>query len=176
MVGAVRQRHHVGRKRHGRAAGTSARRPAAIIGVQRRAEDGIVGVRAKTEFRHIGLADEDGPGLAQPCHHRAISFRDMVAEERRALGGRQARHVLQVFHGNRQAVQGTDGAAARQDFVMLPRFGHQAGAVDAGDDGVDLRVHRIDPVEEGFHDRLGGALALRDLGGERGGGQAGWVG
>ena len=66
VIRTVGQRQHAQREGDRGAATAAARGARLLIGVEGRAIDGIVGVRAEAKLRRIGLADDDGAGVAQP--------------------------------------------------------------------------------------------------------------
>ena len=92
------------------------------------------------------------PALAQARHHGRIGLGNRVAEQWRALGGRQADNFLKILHRHRHAVQRANGSALGQNLILLTRFSQQAWPVDAGDDGVDAGIDRVDPLQKGRHD------------------------
>ena len=81
-----------------------------VVGVQRGAEDGVVGVRAEAELRRVGLADED---RARPCERARRRCASVVGhevlEDRRAQRGADAGGVRQVLGGLREAVHASRG-------------------------------------------------------------------
>ena len=67
----------------------------------RRTEDRIEGLRTKTKFRHVRLAQDDRSRLLLPLHDAAIEIRHVVFVQRGAIGRADAVGLVQVFHGNR---------------------------------------------------------------------------
>jgi hypothetical protein len=61
------------------------------------AEDLVEGLRACTEFRDVGLAEEDGAGSAHARDQQVIFRGDVVFEKRRAIGGADAGGIDQVL-------------------------------------------------------------------------------
>ena len=147
-VGPVGKRHHAaGQGRTGAPAG-SARGTRGVIGIARHAIDGVIAVRAKAEFRRIGLADDHRPCPAQPRHHRAVGGRNMVAEGGRAIGGDDPRRFGQILDRHGQTLQRT-----RRRPLGL---GQQRVAVAQRHDGVDRRIGLVDPVQRFPHQFSGG--------------------
>ena len=65
IIAAVGDRQHPQRQRNRGAAAAAARGARLVIGIAGDAIDRIEGVRAETELRRVGLADEDRAGRAQ---------------------------------------------------------------------------------------------------------------
>ena len=149
-IAAVGQRHHVERQRHRRAAAGAAGRPGGIEGVECRPEDRVIGVGAKAEFGDVGLADDDGAGLADPLHEELVLVRHETGECRRAEGRAQPPGQGKVLDGNGQAGQRAGGIwRTRIGGVGVTQY---VGAVAQRNDGVDQWVRRLDAVEEGRND------------------------
>ena len=111
-----------------------------VIGVEGRAIDGIVGVRAEAKLRRVGLADDDGAGVAQPLDQEAVRRRYEILQERGAPGRADALDRQQILDRMRKAVERPLRLAARQLGVALPRLRQQLSAVLQRDDRIDLRV------------------------------------
>src|SRR5205807_5821729 len=93
--------------RHG-GAGSSARsggKPPRIPWISRRTVVGVVGGAAPGELVHVGLADEDGAGGAEPRRDRRVLLGDEVGEDLRAGGGAHAPRVEVVLEGDRDAME-----------------------------------------------------------------------
>ena len=129
---------------------------APVVGVARRAEHLVEGVRAEPELRRVGLADEDAARRLHARREQAVVRGHVVAEQGRAVGGGEAGGLGDVLDRLRQAKQerALHVALARpcQDRVAGSRFGEQQVAVAPADDGVDLRVDGVDAGEKGLHD------------------------
>jgi hypothetical protein len=60
------------------------------------------------ELHHVGLADDDGAGLAQPPDDGGILLRRRrIAQGDRSRGRRLARDVEEVLDGDDSAIEGT---------------------------------------------------------------------
>ena len=99
-----------------------------IEGVARRAEHVVVALRAKAEFRHVGLADDDGAGGAHALDDVAVLLRHEIGEDARAESGAQALRQRQVLDRDRQAEQRPGLGAVGQPEVggSSPRPGSRA--------------------------------------------------
>ena len=110
-------------------------------------ENRIVADAAVAEFRHIGLADDDGAGRLEPLDHDVVLVRHEVAIERRPhdrqdiLGGDEVldadRHAGQragVFAGRDL---GVDGGGRRARHIGRRRA-----------EGVDVRFERLHAATE----------------------------
>jgi hypothetical protein len=120
-----------------------------------------------------GLADDDGTGLPQPCHHGRVLARDVAGEVPRSHRGDQPGGVDDVLDRHRYAVQG----AARRLVARIA--GGLPGAVGVDrDERVQHRLGGGDRVERRLDefDRIGGPAPkpVDDIGegqsGERSGG------
>ena len=147
VVAAVGDRQHPRRQRRGRAAAAAADRAGAVVGVAGDAVDRVVGLRAEAELGRVGLADDDRARRPQPRHEGLVDGAHPVAVDRRSRGPRQVRHLSEVLHRDRQAVQ---GPALRRTVARCGLVEH-LGPVAHPDDRVDLRVERLDAVEVGVH-------------------------
>jgi hypothetical protein len=126
-----------------------------MIGIPRvagQAEDGIVAVRTKAQFRHIGLAHDDCTGFAHPRDIDGILFRDEVFEQQATQRAAQPLRLGKVLDGLGNAVQGADILVARQGKIGLFGLRDQFVARAHRNDCVDRRVHRFDVIEIGHHD------------------------
>ena len=95
-----------------------------------------------------------------------VDLRDGVAENGGALGEAHAADGGQVLDRVGKAVERADRAAGGELGVMFARLREQAGTLLQGDDRVDPRVERVDPVEEGGHHLHAGNAATADRPGE----------
>jgi hypothetical protein len=118
IVAAVGHRQHARRERDCGPSAAAAGGAAHIIGVERRAEDRIEGLRSQSEFRGIGLADQDRARLLHLFHELGVAVRHPVAEQRRAERRAKALGRRQILDGQRKAVQPalTDAAPSNSSF------------------------------------------------------------
>jgi hypothetical protein len=137
-----------------------------IIRIIGAAIDEIVRLDRAGQFRHIGLAENDGARGAQPRHRRCIRFWHVVRPALGAAGADDAGRFQRILDRHRHAMQRSFDLAARQrriGFVCLfsRRLGRQLN------DGVELGVDRCDPLQMCIHDRFGaelfGANGVREL-------------
>src|SRR5262245_53489335 len=82
-----------------RAAGRERRVP----GVPRAPEHLVEGGATGPKLRRVRLCNDDSTHLLDAFHERMRCRRDMVPEDRRAIGGAYTRDVGQIFDGDRQA-------------------------------------------------------------------------
>ena len=87
----------------------------------------------------VGLADDDGPGIAQARHDDSVGSRDVSGPDARCGGRRNTLHVDEILEGNRAAVQRTSRPALPQFFVERPRLFHGLSLEDR-DERVERRV------------------------------------
>jgi len=102
---------------------------------------GVGGIRI-CERGGGGLADHDGAGCPQTCHDRRVGPGFPVCKRGRAGGGHHSRHVEDVLHPHRNAVQGTaEPPGSGLGFHDTGRL-QGAGAVDVHP-GADSRLQLI---------------------------------
>ena len=117
-IGAERRRHQAGCDRNG---GTGARSARNELSVERIAWHPIGRAHADEtgrELIEVGLADDDGAGLAQARHAGRVHG-GAIREGRAGRRGRQAAHVDVVLDGDRNAVEGQIAVAVRRQLVRL---------------------------------------------------------
>ena len=152
-VGAGADRQHVGGQRHGRAAGRAAGVEHRIERIARRAPHRVAAVRARAEFRHVGLADDDGAGGAHAADHDVVVGRHEVAIERRAVGGEKVLGLLEVLDAGRQAVQqrqvlaAPDGGLGGLGFLARAIDAHRGHGVHRGIDPLDALQARLEQFD-----------------------------
>ena len=106
------------------------------------AVDLVVALPVFEHQRHVGLAENDGPGGLEPPHHERVETRLPIPELWIAPGRRQAGDVERLLDGHRQAEQ-WPGFAARQSVVGI--LGRLPRPLEiAHDDGVDRLVLSLD--------------------------------
>jgi len=173
-VGAQRGRHqaraHGGAATRGRAAGDAF----GVVGVAgagapRAGIGSVVARDAESQFMHVGLADDDGAGIAQALHDGRVRGRAEVAQGRGAGGIGQAGDVNVVLDGQGHAFQGAGGAARGACGVGGAGLGQGAVGID-GDEGIEILAGG-DAVQAGLGQRHAGESAVADPGGGFGDGQ-----
>jgi hypothetical protein len=110
---------------------------------------------AEPELGRVGLADEDGAGVAQAPGQSRVGRRHVLGVERGAVGGGDPLRRDEILDRKRQAPEGATAGPAVADVGL----GHQRAAIAQRHDGVQRRISRVDPVEEGRHDLGRGDLA-----------------
>ena len=156
-VGAVRERHQARRQRGRRAAARPAGGLRQIVGIARHAADGIEAVRSQAEFGRVGLADQDRAGGPDARGKQFVLVGYMIAEDRRAVRGANARGLDQILDGEGQAVQRPLVGCC----VSRSRLRQQIIAWAKRDDRVDGGIDAVDAVEERRHHLDAGNLAGR---------------
>ena len=152
VIGTGRQRRHVRCHRNGRTARRTTARARDVERIAGGAEQTIHGVRADAELGHVGFADDDAAGGANPRNDAGVCCRHVVFERFAAVRRANARGVLNVLDRNRQAVQRAERFAAPHRRFGIARLfaGALVGAhhhrVDGRIDALDLRDARIDAV------------------------------
>ena len=101
----------------------------------------------------VRLADDHGTGVGESLHGARCTRRDVLAEERRAVGRAHPGGVEQVLGRERHAGERPEPALARQRAGVQQR----SLAID-GDERVELAAG-LDAVEVVRHDLLGGDVA-----------------
>ena len=141
-VGPVGERQHPGRDRRRRAAARAARRAREVVGVARRAEDGVERLRAGAELRRVRLADHDRARGAQALDEQRVVRRARVS----ANSGEP--YVVRIPAVSSRSLTAI-GRPCRTPRGS-PAVGRVGGAqrelgVEQRDDRVDARVDRRDP-------------------------------
>jgi hypothetical protein len=164
-VAAVRDRHHAGRHRGGRAAGRAARRAIEVPGVARRAKAARLGDRHDPELRRAGLADDHEAGVLQPAHDERVVVGCVVAVEVGTIGHPQP--------GDRSGeVLDPDRHARKRTLVAGPDpIGGSEGTLGVHQrEGVDAFVERLDARERRLHQLARRHFAATDQRRQLGGG------
>ena len=148
MVRAVRQPDLSGGQRHRRAARRSAAGERRVPGVERLAEDFVVGVAAGAEFRCVRLGEHDAATRLDPVDQRMRGFWNMVGMDRRAIGGPDPLDIHEVLDRDRQSSEPAARVAAGQTalFGKPPRV--ITGPLGTKRwQGVHRRLDRVDAGE-----------------------------
>ena len=152
------QRHEAGGERRRRAARRPARGAVEVPGIFCGAVNIVITLPISDPHRQIGLADHDGAGGFEPLHGERVEVGLPILELRIAIGGRQTGDVELFLDRHRQAEQRA-ALAARQRRVGGIGRGPRAVEI-AHDDGVDLRVERLDAGNRGVEQLAGGNLPV----------------
>jgi len=142
-IGAERERTHARGDRRHRTTARAAGRQRGIPRIARGAEQQIIGKAVQRELRHIGLAEDDGTGLAKPLHRQFVLVGHVVGVKPAAPGGAQAGDQDVVLDRDRHAVERADRAALLPPFRALIGRVNGAGFVQ-GYDGIELRIELPD--------------------------------
>ena len=135
-----------------------------IPGVLRAAVQRIVGLVHQQQLRHVGLAQHDRAGAAQPGHERIVDRVNLGGKAVDALGRSSARDVKTFLDRDRHAVQRAERLAALPSPIGFERGG--AGLVKQLDhDRVESRIDRLDAANVGFDQFRAGQFAGGDLAG-----------
>ena len=121
------------------------------------------------EFGHVGAADHDKAGTAQPRHHGGVGFRrGGILQRARACAGHLPPDVEQILDRDRNAGVG------RRCCLHLAQPVHRLGSLDCGF-GIDVNegplalARRVADFGEARIDQLAGAgAAALEIGGEFG--------
>jgi hypothetical protein len=134
--------------------------------VERRAEDGVEGVGARGELRHVGLPDRDRPGRPDALDDQLVGVGHVVGEQRGPVRRPPPPDVVGVLERERETVQGAECVAPGRRLVRS--LGAVAGAVLVQtDDGVELRVAVGDALQVEVEQLARGDLHGPDGGGHR---------
>ena len=174
-----------------RTARRSARHPAEVPRVARRAIGRVLGRRAHRELVHVGLAEHDQVGGAQPLGDRRVVGRQPALEHAGTAGRRRPPHGQHVLERERYAGERTEVVAGGPPTVDIGGViaGRSGGDVQIGVDvtfreGVgrargphvplgDDPVDRGDAIEVGLDDLDGRDVHRAQALGELGGGELG---
>ncbi len=122
-----------------------------LPGIVRRAVERGHGVDAQPEVGHVGARQRDGTGLAHEFDGRSVGIGHEILQRLTALIGGVARLVQVDLDRERHAVQDAEWSSRFQLRVSGVGFStHLVGPYF--DDGVDHRVHRLDPFQMGLDD------------------------
>jgi hypothetical protein len=158
------ERDHSGGDRGRRAPRGAPRRALRVPRVARRAEAARLGHRQDPELGQVRLADEQEAGIAKAAHEEGVVLGHEVAEQ---VGCQRVRHS-----GHRRGVLDRDRhAGERARVVGLDRVRRRERAVGIEmEEGVQLGLERLDPLERRFHQLPRGQLPVAYEAGELAGG------
>ena len=134
------------RHRRGRTPAAAPGDAAVVDGIAHRSEDGVLARRAHGELVHVGLAEEDGVGGAEPGHRPGVVGGDVVPQYPAGAGGAAAAHADHVLDGNRDACQRPQFLSRRLPAVDPRGRGQGFFGIDR-DVGVHHGIDFVDPVE-----------------------------
>ena len=118
--------------------------------VARRRPRQIEARAADREFMRRQLAEHDGAGAAQPCHADRVLGGDIVDQDLRMAGRRQAGDIDDVLDADRHAVQRA-APPSRRDLGFGGLGGRHRRLGIEPDEGMQPRVEPADPVEQRRH-------------------------
>jgi hypothetical protein len=137
---------HAGTRSRGRATGVMIRVPR----IARRRPWEIEAGAADREFVSRKFAEHDCAGAAQTRHANRVSHGNIVGQDLRMAGRRQASDIDDVFDADRHAMQGSVHAAPDNlGFRSLGR-GHCGVPVEVNED-VQLRIEPANPFQQRSH-------------------------
>ena len=110
----------------------------------------VEGMAAKAELGRVGLADENRPRRAHPCHVQIIRLRHLPGKQRRSLRGRQARHIGQVLDRHRQPMQ----RPAHGRIIGRARLLHQYLFIAQIDNRIEPAIGGGNPLKSRAHQLL----------------------
>ena len=160
-VGAQGERGEAARHRSGGSSPRAAGNPAEVPRVSGGSEGGGLGGGAHRELVHVGLAEDDQPGLFEARDDRRVVGRDPALQDAGAAGGGHPGGAEVVLHGDGDPCQRAEFLAFGPAGVDLGRGGQGAFGVDV-QECVEGRVHRLDLVEVGAGQFDGTHLARRE--------------
>src|SRR5262249_54182920 len=120
-IAAVGEWQHSTGERNGRPAATAAAGFAQIVGITRRAEHFVEGLRTGAEFRRIGFAYYDCARPFETLYKKRVLDRDEILIDTGAERRANALGQGEVFHRVWQAVQWADMLSPGQFLVGLLR-------------------------------------------------------
>ncbi len=133
-----------------------------VIRIVRPAEQQVAGgadpgQAAQGELGSVGLAEQDGSGLAHPAHHSRVFLRYVLLATDGCAGRNDSLGVQRVLDRNGHPVERAGEVTLRGSRIQ--RLGLGARTLEAvRDDGIELVVHGDLTIDEGVH-----GLEGRDL-------------
>ena len=127
--------------------------------------DKIVGFVSFQEFGSVCVSEEDGSSGFQSSDERGIPLRQVFFAQKRTGGSGPAGDVDAAFDGERNAVK-------RREWITAQNGGLSDGGLNTGlvrvemDEGVELRLARLDALEMGVDDFDGGEFFRADAFGD----------
>jgi len=109
-----------------------------VIGVANAPAGAGQSANAHGEFVHVGLADNDGAGVAQARDEGRVGGRLIADERKRSDRGRHVVGVEIVLHRHRHAEQRASRVASRGP--AIERVGLRDGARVEGEKGIERRA------------------------------------
>jgi len=164
-VGAKAERRPARSDDCGLAAAAAARRACKIIGMVGASVDQIVAFNRSGQFRHVGLAKENGASGAQPRHRGGIGLGNEIGAALGAAGADHAGGLQRILDGHRHAMQRALDVTTRQrgvGFVCL--FSRRVGG--QLDDGIEFWIDLGNLRKMRFDDGLGAKFPGPDRVGE----------
>ena len=150
-IAAVRKRNHAASERHTASAGASTTGLSDIVWIARGTKNGIEGLRAETEFRHIRLADDNGTSVFLALNHPAVEVRNEIAMQGGTVRRADSARFVQVFHADREPVQRAEPIPFRERVVRGSGLRHQSLFGNQRDNRVDLGIQAIDLLQVRLH-------------------------
>lgn len=172
-VRTKRQRDKPGGHGNTRTAARSVGRMRSLVpGIVRRAVVVVDPDPAKRELDGVRLPDEDHPRRDESAHRRTVGLGDVPRQHAGPCRRRQPGDVVEVRHGERDAVELTQVVPAAKCELRTPRLGEGTFA-SHGDECVQPWVERRDSIQPVFGKRDGTDIAAANArrkvsdGGER---------
>ena len=157
-----------GRERRRRPAGRAAGRSRQIPWVVGGAVDRVVALVVGEQQRHVGLAEQHGPGVLQPIDRERVGRRHVVLELRIAPRGRRARHVVALLDGHGHAVERPPYFATRERSIRRLRACARPFRIKPYD-GIEPRIVLCDAGEKMLQNLERADLAFTNEPGDLGG-------
>ena len=139
-VAAIGDRQHAGGHRHCGAAARASGGLGAIVRIERRPIDPVVGLRAHPKLGDVGLADRNRAGTANALDHHRVRIRHQVLENRRALALRKSYRRLQILERRWQAMQRSNRPAIAERTVRPIGQRQACTIIEFCDDGVESGI------------------------------------
>ena len=169
-IGPHGQRHESRRECHSRAPGGPRSGIAHVMRIAGGAPQRIGARRAESEFRNVGLADDDRALPLQMRHDEFIRGGDVVLVEVGAVGGRQTLDIVHVLDADGQAMQRRKFLSPHDGLFRRPRLRQRLFRPHVAE-GDEERVQSLDSREAMPHQLDGRQLSRADQATEFGGGK-----
>ncbi len=161
-VGPDGEGRHAGRHRGARARARPTRRHVEVPRIAGRRKDGVVADAAVAEFRHVGLADDDGAGGLEPLDADVVLVRHEVPVPGRPHHGEDVLGGDEVLDADRHAGQHARILAGRD--LGVDGLGGCARHIGRrGAECVDVRFEHVHAAQHGFRHFGGGDLLRLDF-------------
>ena len=148
QVGADAERRQSGGNRRSLSAAGATGRLVGVPRIHGLAEYLIGGLGPQSEFREVGLSQQDGSGLLEAANRGGILSGNAALEQFRSAGGPDSGSVETVFGGKGDSMQGPPQLAPHHGGLGLART--LPASSRQGDDGIQPGIEGSDALQVGI--------------------------